>query len=634
MEKIVSLCKRRGFIFQSQRNLRRHQRLLGLRPARRGAEAQPARRLVEGHDARARGRASASTPRIIMHPAIWKASGHVDTFADLMRECSLTNKRVRADHVEPQSGTVMQFSGAESPTGWKLDRALTVLMKKGEHIESFRKRVRQLIAQNAGDAAGKPEEIVLLGEEKIDVVERHASTSIPRPAALLERGAPVQPDASRPTSAPRRRRPTSPISAPRRRRRSSRSSRTCSTPRGRRCRSASARSARRSATRSRRATSPSARASSSRWNSSSSSSPTKPSRSSAASVAPVERRRRPQRRRSPTGAGRCGTATGSSSARRSTTASASARTCSTTTGRRRRNSRTTPAPAWTSCSSSPSAPRNSKASPRAATSISAQHQKHSGKPQEVFDEELKAAAAKLTDEQKEALIQKRLAAEAGEDRRARRCPRPKCARGSTASSRASTCRTSSSRPPASTAWRSPSSPTPSPKSRKTDEKGKMETLTVLRFHPRIAPIKVGVFPLLKNKPELVAKAREVYDLLKPHMNCFYDETASHRPPLRAAGRGRHAVRRDDRFRHARRERPGAAGHRDACASATQKQERIAIKDLLAHLWRLDRLTSGSAVRVRQNSEPARRQDAFARGAPARVPSFLALRHPISGPCPA
>ncbi len=29
--------------------------------------------------------------------------------------------------------------------------------------------------------------------------------------------------------------------------------------------------------------------------------------------------------------------------------------------------------------------------------------------------------------------------------------------------------------------------------------------TVLRFHPRVAPIKVGVIPLLKNKPELVAK---------------------------------------------------------------------------------------------------------------------------------
>ena len=49
---------------------------------------------------------------------------------------------------------------------------------------------------------------------------------------------------------------------------------------------------------------------------------------------------------------------------------------------------------------------------------------------------------------------------------------------------------------------------------------------MLRFHPRVAPIKCGIFPLLKNKPELVAKAREVYALLKPHMNCFYDESAA------------------------------------------------------------------------------------------------------------
>jgi glycyl-tRNA synthetase len=61
---------------------------------------------------------------------------------------------------------------------------------------------------------------------------------------------------------------------------------------------------------------------------------------------------------------------------------------------------------------------------------------------------------------------------------------------------------------------------------KTDEKGKKEVITVLKLHPRVAPIKVGVFPLLKNKPELVAKAREVYALLKRHMNVFYDETAS------------------------------------------------------------------------------------------------------------
>jgi len=58
---------------------------------------------------------------------------------------------------------------------------------------------------------------------------------------------------------------------------------------------------------------------------------------------------------------------------------------------------------------------------------------------------------------------------------------------------------------------------------KPDVNGKVEQRNLLRFHPRVAPIKVGVFPLLKNKPELVAKAREVYHLLKSHCQCFYDE---------------------------------------------------------------------------------------------------------------
>src|SRR5438132_7592120 len=60
----------------------------------------------------------------------------------------------------------------------------------------------------------------------------------------------------------------------------------------------------------------------------------------------------------------------------------------------------------------------------------------------------------------------------------------------------------------------------------TDEKGKSETRIVMRFHPRMAPVKVGVFPLLKNKPELVAKAREIQAALRPHMNVFYDETGA------------------------------------------------------------------------------------------------------------
>ncbi|MDG2123923.1 MAG: glycine--tRNA ligase [Verrucomicrobiales bacterium] len=60
----------------------------------------------------------------------------------------------------------------------------------------------------------------------------------------------------------------------------------------------------------------------------------------------------------------------------------------------------------------------------------------------------------------------------------------------------------------------------------TDAKGKTDLRTVLRFVPRMAPIKVGVFPLLKNKPDLVAKAREVQALLGEHMTVFYDEAGA------------------------------------------------------------------------------------------------------------
>ena len=47
--------------------------------------------------------------------------------------------------------------------------------------------------------------------------------------------------------------------------------------------------------------------------------------------------------------------------------------------------------------------------------------------------------------------------------------------------------------------------------------------TVLRFHPRVAPIKVGVFPLLKKKPELVERARQLYERLRRRWNVVYDQ---------------------------------------------------------------------------------------------------------------
>lgn len=49
---------------------------------------------------------------------------------------------------------------------------------------------------------------------------------------------------------------------------------------------------------------------------------------------------------------------------------------------------------------------------------------------------------------------------------------------------------------------------------------------VLKLHPKLAPIQMGIFPLLSNKPELVKKARDVYTMLKDSFTCFYDSGGS------------------------------------------------------------------------------------------------------------
>lgn len=53
-----------------------------------------------------------------------------------------------------------------------------------------------------------------------------------------------------------------------------------------------------------------------------------------------------------------------------------------------------------------------------------------------------------------------------------------------------------------------------------------ETRVVMKFPKSIAPIKIAVFPLLKNKPALVERAREVYDQLKFLYMCEFDDNGN------------------------------------------------------------------------------------------------------------
>ncbi len=58
-----------------------------------------------------------------------------------------------------------------------------------------------------------------------------------------------------------------------------------------------------------------------------------------------------------------------------------------------------------------------------------------------------------------------------------------------------------------------------------DAKGKTEKRTVMKFHPRLAPIKAAIFPLV-NKDGMDEEARKLYRELKPFFNVVYDQSGA------------------------------------------------------------------------------------------------------------
>nr|WP_290935775.1 His/Gly/Thr/Pro-type tRNA ligase C-terminal domain-containing protein [Haliscomenobacter sp.] len=56
-----------------------------------------------------------------------------------------------------------------------------------------------------------------------------------------------------------------------------------------------------------------------------------------------------------------------------------------------------------------------------------------------------------------------------------------------------------------------------------DAKGEDSTRVVMKLHPALAPVKVAVLPLLKNREELVKASTDVFNKLKFSFQCQYDE---------------------------------------------------------------------------------------------------------------
>ena len=106
MDKLVSLCKRRGFIFQSSEiyggiNGFWDYGPLGVELKKNIKEAwwqDMVRNPPPGPDGQEISMVGVDCA-IIMNPKVWEASGHVGGFADPMVDCKECKKRFRADQV-------------------------------------------------------------------------------------------------------------------------------------------------------------------------------------------------------------------------------------------------------------------------------------------------------------------------------------------------------------------------------------------------------------------------------------------------------------------------------------------------------------------------------------------------------
>lgn len=103
MEKIVSLCKRRGFVFPSSEIYGGFAAVYDLGPY--GVEfANAIKREWWKYMVQMREDVVGLDSAIFMHPKIWEASGHVSGFSDPLSECRNCHLRVRVDHLLEEIG--------------------------------------------------------------------------------------------------------------------------------------------------------------------------------------------------------------------------------------------------------------------------------------------------------------------------------------------------------------------------------------------------------------------------------------------------------------------------------------------------------------------------------------------------
>ena len=174
MEKIVSLCKSKGFIIQSAEiygglNGCWDYGPLGAELKRNVKEYWWRKNVQERDDV------LGMDGSILTHREVLTASGHVGGFSDPMADCLLSKARLRADQIEPQTGKAYHFTGAKhTESGWSEDRAFSVLLTDPNEDENKAKKVaKQFYGQFIKDNAFPQKKIEVVVDSVTDEVRFH-----------------------------------------------------------------------------------------------------------------------------------------------------------------------------------------------------------------------------------------------------------------------------------------------------------------------------------------------------------------------------------------------------------------------------------------------------------------------------
>ncbi len=155
MEKIVSLCKRRGFVFPSSEIYGGFSAVYDFGPY--GVELAKALReawwqaMVRDHE-----NIVGLDSAIFMLPKVWEASGHVGGFSDPLAECKKCHTRVRVDHILEDAGVFADEKMSEAEINALFDtvRGTVSCPKCGQKEFTEAKRFNLLVQSNLGNFTG------------------------------------------------------------------------------------------------------------------------------------------------------------------------------------------------------------------------------------------------------------------------------------------------------------------------------------------------------------------------------------------------------------------------------------------------------------------------------------------------